>query len=254
MHNLPHTVISLQPAERAAELGKALQGSGIAFFSLPMIYTETVPLSKEIENNFHHLHRFDLLVFTSRNGVNAFFALLEKTGVSLPGRIKTAVIGQGTANELEKAYRPADFIQPGNTSADFIRFLRTEVIREKQRVLLALGNLAPNTLENGLKPHVPVKRLNVYQTLPVKTYNKSLLQDIENNRYGLLVVSSPSAFHQFHALYHPRATTPLRIVSIGKTTTGAILKKEPQAIVLTAAKPGTEGLLEEINKYFHLKN
>ncbi len=254
MHNLPHTVISLQPAERAAALGRALQGSPVAFFNLPMIYTETVPLTKETEQKLRQLPQIDLLVFTSRNGVKSFFSLLKKTGISLPVRTKIAVIGHGTAGTLEQLYRPADFIQPGITSADFIAYLQKEVLDEKQRIMLALGNLAPDRLENGLKPFATVQRINVYQTFPVKTYDKSLMQAIEENRYGLLVVSSPSAFYRFHELYHPRRENPLRMVSIGQITTGAVLKKEPQAVVLTAKKPGTEGLLNEIKKYFHLKN
>ena len=100
-----HTVISMQPAERASELRKALKNSDVYFYNMPMIRTETVELNAEIQTAFDRLENFDLLVFTSRNGVTAFFKLLQQAGRSLSEKTKIAAIGKGTASALEQNYR-----------------------------------------------------------------------------------------------------------------------------------------------------
>ena len=116
---------------------------------------------------------------------------------------------------------------------------------------MALGNLAPDFLQNELSPRASVQRINVYRTLPVKEYDVDLMQKIRDDQYGLLLFSSPSAFANFYNIYQKKDTNArLRIVSIGETTTQAILNTT-QAFVLTAKEPGTRGLLYEIKQYFH---
>ncbi len=255
-HSIPgaRSVISTQPAERAAELQEALAGTGLDFYSLPMIRTETASPDRELQDVFLHLDNFDLLVFTSRNGVRLFFELLQQQGKAFPGKLKTAVIGEGTAAELEKLHEKPRFVQPGNTSRDFAGYLKTNVLKGGEKVLLALGNLAPDFLQHALASVATVRRINVYNTLPETHYDKTILQKALTGRYGLLVFSSPSGFSHFYEIYQKeRSTAPLRIVSIGQVTTQAILK-QARAQVFTARKPGTEGLAAEIKKYFQLKN
>jgi len=245
------TVISMQPAERVSKLRKALENSDVYFYNMPMIRTETVELDAEIRTAFDQLENFNLLVFTSRNGVKSFFSLLKQVGQKLPEKMKTAVIGKGTAAELEQVHNKADFIQPGNTSRDFAVWLKSEVLKGGEKILLALGNLASDFLQGELSPKASVYRINVYRTLPVQEYDVDLMQKIRDDQYGLLVLSSPSAFANFYDNYRKKKTNArLRIVSIGETTTQAILNTT-QAFVLTAKIPGTDGLLNEIKKYFH---
>lgn len=248
------SIISTQPAPRAAELQQALKLSGLSFFHLPMIQIQTVSLTQNIIKTFHRLHTFQHLIFTSRNGVDSFFKLWQQTGKTFPDSIKIAVIGKGTAETVVQNAHRVDYIQPGNTSRDFARYLKEEVIQSGEKVLLALGNLAPDFLQDQLSPQAQVERINVYQTLPVKDYDRKTMEKVFQNQYGLLVFSSPSAFYNFYAIYQQEKTNaPLRIVSIGEITTNAILNTT-KAMVLTAKKPGTAGLAQEIIKYFHLKN
>ena len=245
------TVISMQPAERASKLRKALENSNMRFFNMPMIRTETVKLNTEIQTVFDRLKNFDLLIFTSRNGVKAFYKLLQQAGRTLPEKIKTAAIGKGTAKEIKRYGWQADYVQPGQTSRDFAAWLKNQVLKGGEKILLALGNLAPDFLQNQLSPQAFVQRIDVYRTLPVQEYDTDLMQKIRNDQYGLLLFSSPSAFANFYDNYQQKKTNArLRIVSIGETTTQAILNTT-QALVLTAKEPGTDGLLGEIKQYFH---
>ncbi len=245
------SVISTQPFDQAEKLRLALKGSGITFFNLPMIRTEALPLSEEIKTAILGLNQFNLVVFTSKNGADAFWNDLMQIKVAFPEALKIAVIGKGTANAVKKYHGNPDFINEGNTSTDFAAYLKSEVISESDKILLAQGTLAPDFLLNELNKLAEVKRINVYQTLPEENCDSGLITNIRNNRYGLLVFSSPSGFSNFYKFYKgDEEQSPLRILSIGRTTSNAILGI-CNAEIITVEKPGTQGLKNEIIRYFH---
>ena len=228
-----------------------MKGSGITLFNLPMIRTEILPLSDEIRMKILELSQFNLVIFTSINGVDAFWKNLDATNVRFPATLKTAVIGAGTALAVKKHHGNPDFINEGKTSTDFAEYLKSEVIRNDDKILLVQGNLAPDYLSNELDKLADVKRINVYRTVPEENCDMELMTNIRNDRYGLLVFSSPSGFSNFYKFYNGgEEKSPLRILSIGKTTTSAI-SGICNAEIITAEKPGTQGLKNEIIRYFH---
>jgi uroporphyrinogen-III synthase len=246
------SVISTQPFEQAEKLKSALEGTGISFFNLPMIHTEGLPLSNEIKEAIRNLNNFSLVIFTSKNGVSNFWKALAQMKVSFPAGLKTAVIGRGTSRALQEYHGSPDFVNEGKTSADFADYLKSEVIRKSDKILLVQGNLAPDFLFNELNEIAAVKRINVYQTLAEETCDENIMKEIRNDRYGLLVFSSPSGFSNFYKFYKSdeEGKSRLRILSIGNTTTEAI-SRICEADIITAAKPGTQGLKNEIISYFH---
>lgn len=231
----------------------ALEGTGIAFFSLPMIRTEALPLSDEIRNVLLVLDQFNLVVFTSKNGVSNFWKALAQLKIPFPKTLKTAVIGGGTARALEQYHGHPDYVNEGKTSTDFAAYLKSAVISESDKILLVQGNLAPDLLFEELNEIATVKRIDVYRTVAEKNCDENILTDIRNNRYGLLVFSSPSAFSNFYNFYEggkKEGKSPLRVLSIGKTTTKTI-SRICDAKIITAAKQGTQGLKNEILRYFN---
>ena len=253
-HIVPEvSVITTQPVEQAQKLKQALEGQNIAFYSMPMIRTEAYKLNDSIRNTLNQLNNYSHLIFTSKNGVNAFFQLLNEAGVSFPENIKTAVIGQTTASTLKKVHRQADFVNPGQTSVEFLDALKNGGINKKDKVLMVLGNLAPTRMQEELSKITTVDRLNVYQTIGLTDYDEKIMQNIRDDRYGLLVFSSPSAFQNFYQFYKTKKSiAPLRIVSIGNITTQAI-QNIIGAEIFTAREAGISGLKNEIIHYFKNK-
>ncbi len=246
------SVISTQPLEQAEKLRLALEGTGIPFFNLPMIHTEALPLSDEIKDVIRKLKQFSLIIFTSKNGVINFWKALEEMNLTFPVGLKTAVIGGGTSRALQEYHGKPDYVNEGKTSPDFAAYLKSEIISERDKILLVQGNLAPDFLFNELNKIAAVKRINVYQTLAEETCDENIMKEIRNDRYGLLVFSSPSGFSNFYKFYKndEEGKSRLRILSIGNTTTEAI-SRICEADIITAAKPGTQGLKNEILSYFH---
>jgi len=250
-HIIPErSVISTQPVEQARKLQQALEGHSIAFFNMPMIRTETYALNDSIRETLQKLHEYDWIILTSKNGVNAIFQLMKEAGISFPENVKTAVIGKTTESYLEKVHHKADFINRGQTSVEFLAVLKSEIIKKNDRILMVLGNLAPSHMQQQLSKIARVDRLDVYQTIGIADYDKTLMQNIRDDRYGLLVFSSPSAFQNFYKFYQiKKSKAPLRIVSIGEITTQAI-QDITEAQIYTAREAGVEGLKNEIIHYF----
>ncbi len=250
-HTIPEvSVISTQPVEQAEKLKQALEGHSIAFYNMPMIRTEAYKMNDSIRNTLEKLNEYTRVIFTSKNGVNAFFQLLSEAGFSFPENLKTAVIGHTTATSLEKVHRKADFVNPGQTSVEFLEALKSKIIREGDKILMVLGNLAPSLMQEQISKIATVDRLDVYQTIGLSHYDELLMQNIRDNHYGLLVFSSPSAFQNFYKFYQAKKSiAPLRIVSIGKITTQAI-QDITEAQIYTAREAGVEGLKNEIIHYF----
>ncbi len=248
------TVISTQPTQQAIKLKIALSESGIPFFSYPLIYTKTVKPNKTIQTALQNLNNFNLVIFTSKNGVISFFKLFSFYNKPFPSNIETAVIGKGTAEALKKHGIIPTYINPGETSADFLTYLKKFVIQPNKKILLVQGNLAPENLNESLSKASNVQRINVYETILSQNIDTRLLSKIKNNNYGLLVFSSPSAFinfknHFLKLINQPEK--PIRIISIGRTTTKYIKENYSYPVeIFTAPEPGTEGLKNEIINYF----
>lgn len=248
-NNDDRSVISTQPVEQAAKLKSALEGTNFTFFSLPMIKIQTVQPNTALQHILDHITDFDHILFTSKNGVLSLAKLLQPQQKKLLNQIPVSVIGQGTASALNQINVKPLHINPGNTGVDFAQYLLSSVIKENERVLLVQGELAPDFLEKELARKAHIKRINVYQTLPCKDADNTIISKIKADQYGLLVVTSPSAFENLTKYINPEKQQ-LRILSIGATTTAAI-RAVTNTKVITATKPGTNYLKEKIIQYFN---
>ncbi len=241
-------IISTQPLAQAKKLSALIQSKDVEFISMPLIETETIDLNEKIKNTLNKISNFDCIIFTSKRGVSGFFKLLKD--LEIPNNkikaLKFAVIGEPTAAELKKYGFKADYINPGNTSREFLFYLLRDFINNCDKILMPLGNLASNYLPNALSEIANVTRIDVYETIKLKEVNKSILNKIDQNDYHLLIFTSPSAFENFIEItgYKPN-NRKLSILSIGQTTTNAI-KKLGFDVQITAKKSTIEGLAVEI--------
>lgn len=107
-------VLVTRPEAQGAELCAALRNAGAEPVHIPTIRivppADSAPLEQAIEN----LHRYHWVLFTSRNGVDRFFAALKAKGGDARrlGHVKLAAIGPATAQALEAYGLTADLIPP----------------------------------------------------------------------------------------------------------------------------------------------
>lgn len=134
-----------------------------------------VERSETIESRlavFNTLKDFNLLAFTSTNGVDSFFKQLFAAGYDvrvLAGK-KIASVGKITEKKLLEYGIRCDYVPEDHTAEGLGKLLASQcadcrqVSKDEPKILLLQGNLADDTLL-GYLPHAT--RWIVYETLPV---------------------------------------------------------------------------------------
>ena len=217
-----------------------LKEYGAVLHHFPMI--DIVPNS---DVKAFNLSNFDYYIFTSKNGVNSFFNLDFLKGET----INAICLGEKTKAALTENGVESVFVSTENYSENLITELVENQMVNGKKVLLVLGNLADNRIEEELKKICEVDRLDVYTTTLI-TSKKEVITALIDTKNTLSVFTSPSAFHAFSNLYYAEKTT---LVTIG-TTTSKCIKASGFTSKIIADEQTYEGISKAIINYYETKN
>ena len=158
------TVVVTRAREQASELRARLERLGATVVELPTIAIEA------IDFDLPPLDEYAWLVFTSANGVDAFFDRgLVRAGLDARalGRVRVAAIGPGTAAALGRRGIRADLL-PERFVAESLLEAFPDPGAPGERVLLARAEQARDVLPEGLGDRgYVIDVLPVYRTLAV---------------------------------------------------------------------------------------
>ena len=248
-------IISTCSTEKFKKLKEAFHTRGAELLHHPMIDIVQEKGNAVSSETFAKLDNFDWIIFTSSYGVSSFFALSEiyKVPSDIFGRIRFATIGKSTSRELLAYGYLADFENSGNTSLDMAKELIEVLGKESLNILHPTGNLSGTGILTVLGERHNLTRLFVYNTLPVKKTNPDIINRISKGDYDIILFFSPSAFH-FFILKHEKVTLlhPMRIASIGKTTTMAIHELGFEPLVV-AEESTMEGMINGLEAFYNNK-
>lgn len=254
MHELQNKIfISTQPEDSFPDLVKALKDTGALVTNFSMIDVIEAPVSELQNSQIKNIGQFQWLVFTSKNGVQYFFQKYKylNDSVTLPASVKTAVIGEKTGKELQKYNITPDYISQSNLAEIFAQELKENVIGKDSKVLLPLGNLAGNVLQDTLNSHAAVHRIDCYETTKPQKEDLYHIKMIASGKYDLIIFTSSSGFHNFAGIIKKFNIDikKLRVVSIGKSTTKT-MEEYGVTPVFTAKQSNIEGIVKEIKQLF----
>ena len=245
--------ISTVSLNKSVKIRNIFEPLGATVIDFPMIECTAIDPSTSVREIIRQIEKFHWIIFTSSNGVSQFYRLLyETTNLSeIPPGIKISVVGVKTALELKKTGKTADHTGTGNTAENLVNELIIKKSLQNCNILLPLGNLAPDTLQNRLSEIAEVTRINVYNTIKTVVSDKEPVERIKNNNYDLVLFTSPSGVINFADTVGSELMNPeLRIASIGKVTTRAA---EQFGLIckITAETSTYEGLANEIITYYN---
>ena len=217
-----------------------LEKFGATLHHFPMIY-----IAENLYNKPFNLSDFDYYVFTSKNGVKSFFNCDFVKGKT----INTICLGEKTRNALiENGVEPV-FISEESYADNLITELADNQIFRNKKILLVLGNLADNRIEEGLSSTCNISRINIYQT-SLETSKKEDITNLLKNRNTISIFTSPSSFQAFSNLYDSEETT---LASIGATTSESIESSGFTAKII-ANEQTYDGISKAIINYYETKN
>ena len=244
-------IVVTRTRKQAGALSGQLRALGADVFEIPTIRIEPPTDLREFAELVQDAHIYDWLIFTSPNGVDAFFDIFYKLydDAREIGGVKIAAIGPATAQRVRDFRFHVD-LQPEE-------FVAEAVVREFQkqggvqnlRILIACPEKARDVLPRELsKLGAIVDEGFAYRTVPeTRDVTGARCRFLEEGA-DLITFTSSSTVENFLALGLPWPKG-MQVASIGpitsKTATDHGLK-----IDIEARRHDIEGLVDAIQKFF----
>ena len=243
--------------EQASELITTLRELGADAYELPTIRIEAVQKKEEREAFVEVVtcaHQYDWIVFTSPNGVTAFFEAfykLHQDARSL-GATRIAAIGPGTAKKIQEYRFSVDLIPPKFVAESLLEELK-KVDVENLRILLPRASGAREFLATALEDlGAIVDDIPVYHTVPELADEGGGLQRFCEEGADMITFTSGSTAEHFQTLLKKTETlfpANCTTASIGPVTSG-VMKELGMPVGLEATQHDIPGLVEAIKNYF----
>lgn len=172
------SVLILRDSRQSDIFAKKLLQAEFEPVVCPVIEIEKRDASPELCDALKRLNDYSWIVFTSPNGVKAFFELYRDAGYDLRalGHIKFAVIGKATGEVLEQVGFKADYI-PEKQISDALANGMAELLGENDRVMMPRSAIANNNMMDILSKKCPVDDIKIYDTR-IRTENESQLRSL----------------------------------------------------------------------------
>lgn len=239
-------VVVTRARAQAGTLAGRLRALGAEVIETPAIsvrFREDDSVRAAIEQ----IKTFDLVAFTSVNGVRSFFAALGEAALDARalGGIEFATVGAATAEELRNHGVVADHL-PDRAVSEGLLDLFSGVDLADKRVLLAVAAESRHVLGEGLaKLGAEVHKVAFYDTVhePLDDEQRSAVGDAD-----FITFASGSAVHSLvGSIGGAEHLKSIPAVSIGPTTSEALREHglEPAA---EASKHEIDGLIDALLK------
>ena len=243
-------IIVTRARSQASELISRLEELGAHVIELPAIRIEPPEDSAPLRRAVSKLPDYDWIVFTSVNGVKAFFAALDEAGLDARalGGNKVCAIGPVTSGRLRKfGIRPD--AQPARfTSSAVAETLVSLDNLSGMRILCPRAANAPGELVEILSAHgAVVEEVPAYRTVPEALDGDRVSELFARDEiHWITFMSSSTVKNFFSAVSAERIrSSSARIASIGPVTSEA-LRDLGLAVDVQADRYTVEGLAASI--------
>ncbi len=192
-------VIVTRAREQASKLVDSIEALGGEALEFPTIKIEKTDDFIRFDYILKKLHEYRWLVFTSENGVKAFFDRMraERADIRTLSGVKLAAVGEATAEELNRLGLNVDYMPEKYTTKELLKGF-PEAAGVHGKILLARGDIADRELSEGLKAKgYDVEDLTVYRTVAGNTHKESILGLIEEGGIDFITFTSSSTVKNF---------------------------------------------------------
>ena len=222
-------VVVTRAREQAGQLARLLQERGAEVLEIPTIKIQPPTRLQEIVEALLELNSYDWLVFTSPNGVTAFFDYFFRHFHDMRdlGGARIAAIGPATAAKLKELHLQVD-LMPDEALASKVAkaFAKFESI-ENLKICLLRAEVANRELPEALEAMgAIVDDIPCYQTVPESEDPSGMAASLLQNGADWVAFTSASTVQHFHARFDLPALLKkfpqLKTATIGPETSKAL--------------------------------
>lgn len=244
-------IVVTRTRKQAGALSSRLRELGADVFELPTIRIEPPNDKRAMAQMVADVHAYDWLVFTSPNGVDAFFDAFFKVYKDARdiGGVRIAAIGPATAAKVREQRLSVE-LQPDEFVAEaVVKAFQKDGSVENQRILIARAQEARDVLPEELtKLGAIVDVVAVYRTVPETEDVSGGNARFREEGADMITFTSSSTAENFMALKLP-LPPELKTASIGPITS-ATMRKLGLNVDVEAKKYDIPGLVDAISAHF----
>jgi uroporphyrinogen III methyltransferase/synthase len=245
-------VLVTRSRHQASALSKLLSERGAIPVELPAIDIQNIAENKELRLAITELASYDWIIFTSVNGVDAFFnelRTLKLDSRALNG-IKVGAIGTVTAKAVEAKGLAPDFVPSEFTTDGILADIKKYDIKGK-RFLLPRADIVDSQLTDGLvRLGAKVKDVAVYKTLPATDSIAKIREMLLSGGIDIITFASSSTVTNLMAVFPDRKPNlnGTKIACIGPKTAETAVKAglKPDVVATEHTIPGLVTALEAL--------
>ena len=244
-------IVVTRTRKQAGALTGQLRALGADVIELPTIRIEPPTDLRAFAELVQDAHAYDWIVFTSPNGVNAFFELFYKLydDAREIGGARIAAIGPATAQRLRDFHMHVD-LQPEEFVAESLaREFKKVGDVENLRILVARAEKARDLLPRELSAlGAIVDEGFAYRTVPETRDDSGARRRLLEEGADLITFTSSSTVENFLAL-GLAWPAKMQVASIGPITSKTARDRGLE-VAIEARRHDIPGLVEAIRKFF----
>uniref|UniRef100_A0A7C4RQT1 uroporphyrinogen-III C-methyltransferase n=1 Tax=Desulfatirhabdium butyrativorans TaxID=340467 RepID=A0A7C4RQT1_9BACT len=222
---LGKTVLVTRTREQAGVLVKRLSDLGADCIEVPVIEIHPPENLQPLDDAIDAIASYEWVIFTSVNGVSAFFdRLFERGGdVRRLGHIHTAVIGPATAERLRGYGITSDIVPESFRAESIVDAFRDRAISGKRILVPRAKEARPILIDALQKLGAVVDDVPAYRTLASIEGRQRIVEALQERRIDIVTFTSSSTVRNFVNLLPPSEIRELldgvMLASIGPITT-----------------------------------
>jgi uroporphyrinogen III methyltransferase/synthase len=244
-------IVVTRTRKQASALSNKLRALGAHVIELPTIRVEPPTDLREFAELVQDSHVYDWIVFTSANGVEAFFDIFFKLydDAREIGAARIAAIGPATAQRVKDFHLRVD-LQPDEFVAEaVVKEFEKQGSIENLRILLVRAEKARDTLPKELSGlGAIVDEGFAYRTTPETRDTSGARRRLAQDGADLITFTSSSTVENFLALGLPWPKG-MRIASIGPITSKTV-RDHGLTVDVEARRHDIDGLVQAIRMFF----
>src|SRR5213080_4134877 len=244
-------IVVTRTRKQASALSNKLRTLGAHVVELPTIRIEPPGDLRGFAQLVQDVHVYDWIVFTSANGVEAFFDIFFKLydDAREIGGVRIAAIGPATAQRVKDFHLHVD-LQPEEFVAEaVVREFKKQGSMENERILVVHAEKARDVLPKELSvAGAIVDEAFAYRTVPEARDTSGARRQLAEHGADLITFTSSSTVENFLALGLPWPKG-MRIASIGPITSKTV-RDQGLNVDIEARRHDIDGLVQAVRELF----
>jgi uroporphyrinogen III methyltransferase / synthase len=223
-------IVVTRTREQASQFSRQLLERGADVLEIPVIRTIPPTERQAIADVLLELNAYDWLVFTSPNGVTAFFEFFFKAFTDLRdiGGVKIAAVGPSTAAKIRELHLTVDLTPDEYVTSKIADDLAKYESIENLKILLLRAEIANKELPKKLEEMgAIVDDVAVYKTVPETEDRNGAAARLMEEGADWITFTSSSTVEHFNARFDLKQLVgrfpELKLASIGPETSKAII-------------------------------